>query len=134
MTAVRKPRIIVIDDDDSVSEPMRLLMELHCWDARTYNSCEAFLDDFDKDEPPACIVLELSFPGMSGVDLQRELSRRGFSIPTIVLTAWPDGALARLAIESGATELITKPVTGHYLISKIESAINSTCAELADRV
>ena len=119
-----KPRIVVIDDDDSVSEPIRMLIELRGWKAKSYHSCEAFLADLDTDNPPSCMILDLYFPRMSGVGLQRSLLEKGITIPTIVLTARPDGSLALSSVEAGALEIITKPVDGDQLIEKIEAAIN----------
>jgi two-component system response regulator FixJ len=124
MTNRDNPRIVVIDDDDSVSEPISMLIKLHGWEAKSYHSCEAFLADFDTDNPPSCMILDLYFPRMSGVELQRSLVEKGITIPTIVLTARPDGSLALSSVEAGALEVITKPVAGDQLIEKIEAAIN----------
>ena len=124
MTTQHNPCIVIIDDDDSVSDPIRMLIELHGWEARSYHSCEAFLADFDTDSPPSCIILDLYFPGMSGAELQRTLVEKGITIPTIVLTARPDSSLALSSIKDGALEIITKPVEGDQLIEKIEAAIN----------
>jgi two-component system response regulator FixJ len=118
------PRIVVIDDDDSVSEPIRMLMEAHGWEAKTYHSCEAFLADLDADDPPSCMILDLFFPRMTGVELQQCLVGKGITIPTIVLTARPDGSLALASSKAGALEIITKPVEGDQLIDKVEAAIN----------
>ena len=117
-------RIVVIDDDDSISEPIRMLIEMHGWEASSYHSCEAFLADVDTDNPPSCMILDLYFPRMSGAELQRSLVGKGITIPTIVLTARPYGLLALSSIEAGALEIITKPVAGDQLIEKIEAAIN----------
>ena len=124
MTNQHNPRIVVIDDDDSVSEPIRMLVELRGWEAKSYHSCEAFLADFDTDNPPSCMILDLYFPRMSGAQLQQSLVEKGIRIPTIVLTARPDGSVAQSSIEAGALEIITKPVDGNQLIEKIEAAIN----------
>ena len=70
------------------------------------------------------MVLDLYFPRMTGVELQRSLVEKGITIPTIVLTARPDGSLALSSVEAGALEVITKPVAGDQLIEKIEAAIN----------
>jgi len=124
MTDRHNPRIVVIDDDDSVSEPIRMLIELQGWEAKSYHSCESFLADFDTDDPPSCMILDLYFPRMTGVDLQWSLVEKGITIPTIVLTARPDGSLALSSVEAGALEVITKPVAGDQLIEKIEAALN----------
>ena len=124
MTNQHNPRIVVIDDDDSVSEPIRMLVELRGWEAKSYHSCEAFLADFDTDNPPSCMILDLYFPRMSGAQLQQSLVEKGITIPTIVLTARPYGSVALSSIEAGALEIITKPVEGNQLIEKVEAAIN----------
>ena len=124
MTNQHNPRIVVIDDDDSVSEPIRMLVELRGWEAKSYHSCEAFLADFDTDNLPSCMILDLYFPRMSGVELQQSLVEKGITIPTIVLTARPYGSVALSSIEAGALEIITKPVEGNQLIEKVEAAIN----------
>jgi len=125
MTGPHKPRVVVIDDDDLVSDPIRMLVELQGWSAISYKSCEAFLADFDIDDAPACMILDLYFPKMNGVELQRQLTQLGTHIPTIVLTARPDGPLAASALKAGAREIITKPVDGDELIDKIKTALAS---------
>lgn len=126
MTDSRTPRIVVIDDDDTVSDAIQLLMQLRGWEAKRYRSCEDFIDQFDKDEPPACMILDLYFKGMSGVELQQFLAEQGVQIPTIVLTAWPDKALSRQAVEAGAIEVFTKPVSSDRLLQAVESVISSS--------
>ncbi len=126
MTDSRTPRIVVIDDDDTVSDAIQLLMQLRGWEAKRYRSCEDFIDQFDQEEPPACMILDLYFKGMSGVELQQFLAEQGVQIPTIVLTAWPDKALSRQAVEAGAIEVFTKPVSSDRLLQAVESVISSS--------
>lgn len=126
MTDSRTPRIVVIDDDDTVSDAIQLLMQLRGWEAKRYRSCEDFIDQFDQEEPPACMILDLYFKGMSGVELQQYLAEQGVQIPTIVLTAWPDKALSRQAVEAGAIEVFTKPVSSDRLLQAVESVISSS--------
>jgi FixJ family two-component response regulator len=123
MTSDPNPRIAVIDDDDYVSDPMRMLLELQGWSATCYKSCDAFLAELDTDDPPACMILDLHFPRMNGVQLQEHLKGLGIRIPTIVLTARPDGPLAEPALRAGAREIVTKPVDGEQLIDKIKAAL-----------
>ena len=125
MTKKQMLSIAVVDDDDSVSEPIQILIEMNGWQANTYTSCEAFLDDLQPDSPPDCLVLDLQFPRMNGVELQRTLKRKGLQIPTIVLTAHPDGALAASAVREGALEITTKPVSSDELIKKIGIAVST---------
>ena len=117
--------IAVVDDDDSVSDPIRMLIEMHGWQARTYRSCESFLAEMRPGALPDCLILDLRFPKMSGVELQRQLTKSGLNIPTIVLTAHPDGPLAIAALTAGALEVVTKPVSSDQLIRKIGSAVST---------
>jgi FixJ family two-component response regulator len=133
MTDGRKQLIAIIDDDDSVSDPIRMLLELHGWEAKPYRSCEDFLNDLNMDNPPACLILDLHFPGMNGVELQQSLSNKNIAIPTIVLTARPDGPLAPLSLKAGALEVVTKPIKGHQLVQKIKAVINVENSSLPER-
>lgn len=119
-----KTRIVVIDDDDSISDAIQLLVEMHGWEARTYRSCEAFIDGVDGNDPPDCLVLDLHFKGMSGVELQQCLAREGMTIPTVVLTAWPDSELSSMAAKAGAIEIMTKPASSEQLLEAIENAVS----------
>lgn len=123
MSKANAPRIVVIDDDDYVSDPIRMLAELQGWAATSYKSCETFLADFDVSDPPACIVLDLHFPKMSGVELLQQLRDLDQRIPVIVLTAHPDGPLIGPAQKAGATEILTKPVDGDELVARICAAL-----------
>lgn len=131
MIKPRNPRIVVIDDDDSVSDAIRMLVELQGWTAISYRSCEGFLAEFSVDDPPSCIILDLHFPKMNGTQLQRQLTQSGVRVPTIVLTARPDSPLAASALQAGAREIITKPVDGDELIQKITSALDDTAGPMS---
>jgi len=123
MSNAVSPRIVVIDDDDYVSDPIRMLAEMQGWSATSYKSCETFLAEFDAADPPACIVLDLHFPKMNGVELLAELRESGVRLPVIVLTAHPDGPLTGPALQAGATEVLTKPVDGDRLIATIDAVL-----------
>jgi len=130
MTDSRKLSVAVVDDDDSVSDPMRILIEMHGWQAKTYKSCESFLAEMRRNVLPDCLILDLRFPRMSGVELQRNLTRLGMNIPTIVLTAHPDGPLAKSAVKAGALEIITKPVSSDQLIAKIRITVSTASSHV----
>ena len=130
MTDSHKLSVAVVDDDDSVSDPIRILIEMHGWRAKTYQSCESFLAEMRRSALPDCLVLDLRFPQMSGVELQRNLTKSGMNIPTIVLTAHPDGPLAKSALTAGALEIVTKPVSSDQLIAKIRIAVSTASSRV----
>ena len=130
MANSRTLSIAVVDDDDSVSDPIRMLIEMHGWQARTYRSCESFLAEMQRSTLPDCLILDLRFPRMSGVELLRRLTKSGLNIPTIVLTAHPNGPLAIAAITAGALEVATKPISSDQLLSKISIAVSTASSQV----
>ena len=129
MADSRTLSIAVVDDDDSVSDPIRILIEMHGWQAKTYRSCESFLAEMQPGTLPDCLILDLRFPRMSGVELQQQLTKSGLNIPTIVLTAHPDGPLAIAALTAGALEVVTKPISSDQLIRKIGVAVKESISQ-----
>jgi FixJ family two-component response regulator len=130
MVNSRTLSVAVVDNDDSVSDPIRILIEMHGWQAQTYKTCESFLAEMRRSTLPDCLVLDLQFPQMSGVELQRNLTKSGMNIPTIVLTAHPDGPLAMSALTAGALEIVTKPVSSDQLIAKIRTAVSTASSHV----
>ncbi len=125
MANSRTLSIAVVDHDDSVSDPIKILIEMNGWRAKTYKSCESFLEEIQRSALPDCLVLDLRFPRMGGVELLQKLTKSDLNIPTIILTAHPDGPLATSALTAGALEIITKPVSGDQLITKIGIAVRT---------
>ena len=98
----------VIDDDDAVRESLEFLLRAAKIDVRTYDSATAFLKAMP-DGAAGCIVTDVRMPGMSGVDLLRQLKARGSTMPVIVITGHGDIQLAVEAMKIGAADFLEKP-------------------------
>jgi two-component system response regulator FixJ len=114
--------IVLIEDDDAVLDSLRLLLEDHGMTVRCFYSAEAFLAA-EADSFWSCIVSDVRMPGMSGLDLQRELKARSCSVPIILITGHGDIAMAVSAMREGAFDFIEKPYDAGQLIGSIEKAL-----------
>jgi FixJ family two-component response regulator len=116
------PVIHVVDDDESFQAGIACLLQAAGYRTRTYGSAGDFLlADFD--EAPGCILMDIRMPGPNGLDVQRALARRAELLPIIFLTGYGDIPTAVRAIQSGASDFLTKPVKGEVLLGAIENAL-----------
>lgn len=113
----------VIDDDEAMRESLAFLLDTAGLNSRTYDSAMAFLEDADLSAP-GCIVTDVRMPQMSGLDLVRELTRRGVTRPVIVITGHGDVPLAVEAMKAGVVDFLEKPFSDDALIAAISSALN----------
>lgn len=120
----------VVDDDAAVRDSLALLLELKGIAARSHASAEAFLKAYDGR--PGCVVVDLRMPGMSGLELQEELKRRGIALPLIMVTAYGDVPTARAALKAGAFDFVEKPIEEERLIATLQAALAAAQAERAD--
>jgi FixJ family two-component response regulator len=112
----------VVDDDASVRRSTERLVRPLGFGIQTFASAREFLDGA-RVEKPACLVLDVHMPGLSGLDLQRELAQRGVEIPIIFLTGHGDIPMTVRAMKAGAVEFLTKPVKSRDLLAAIRAAI-----------
>ncbi|MGH8502729.1 MAG: response regulator transcription factor [Gammaproteobacteria bacterium] len=117
-----RPSVFIVDDDDAVRGALRLLMKSIGLPAEVYPSARAFLTAFDSDRP-GCLVLDIRMPEMTGLELQRELSRRHAIIPIIFITGHGDVPMAVEAMKSGAADFLQKPFRDQDLIDRIHRAL-----------
>ena len=122
--------VIVIDDDLSMSQAITTLIETVGLNSRTYGSGQEFLRSPPLDVP-SCLVLDVRLPGLSGLNLQRELSERGMNIPIIFITGHGDIPMSVQAMKAGAVEFLTKPFHAQDLLDAIEQALGRDRAALA---
>ena len=115
--------VFIVDDDAPVRDSLAMLLELKGFRTRTFADSEAFLAAY-RPEWPGCLVLDLRMPGMSGLELQAELERRGARLPVIIVTAHGDVATTRTALRGGAVDFIEKPVDDEALIAAITAALD----------
>lgn len=116
-----QPNVLVVDDDPTVRESLTLLMETLGFSIQTFDSAEAFLLNYSPVNP-GCLILDINMPGMSGLELQLELSRRKIHLPIIFLTGYGNIPLTVRTIKAGAVDFLTKPVQGRLLIDLVKSA------------
>jgi FixJ family two-component response regulator len=116
--------IAVVDDDESVQESLPDLLRELGFAATAFASAEAFL----ASEAPAalrCLILDISLPGMSGVDLKRELGRLKRDIPIVFITAQGDRAIRAALIAQGAVDCLFKPFSEDELRAALEAALGT---------
>ena len=111
----QEPIVIVIDDDRQIRDGLHSLIRSVGLRAETYASAQEFLDA-RRPDAPACLVLDVRMPGLSGLDLQQKLSEAEMEIPIIFITGHGDIPMSVRAMKDGAHEFLTKPVRGLSLI------------------
>ena len=121
--------MLVVDDDDSVREALDLLIRTAGWRAETYASAAAFLAR-PRALVPSCLVLDVSLPDLSGLDLQNRLGTDRSELPIIFITAHGDVPMTVRAMKAGAAEFLTKPFREDVLLDAIASALERSRAAL----
>lgn len=116
------PLIAIVDDDPGVRGSVDSLLRSAGLAGRCFSCGEALLC-CGEEERIACIITDLHMPGMSGIDLQAELARRGWRQPVIVMTAFPTEAARAQALGGGAQAFLTKPIDPDALLAAVERAI-----------
>ena len=116
------PLVLVVDDDEAVRGSLNLLLKSAGLAARAYASASQFLAAHD-DSQPGCLVLDIRMPGMSGLELQDELNRRGAIIPVIFITGHGDVPMAVEAMRRGAMDFLQKPFRDEDLIDRVNKAL-----------
>lgn len=116
--------IAVVDDDESVREALPDLLREFGFAALAFASAQEFLDSGCVVQA-RCLILDIAMPGMSGLDLRRELLRRRQSVPIVFITAHEDEAQRRRMLEPGAVEFLFKPFSDTALLGAIQAALRA---------
>ena len=114
--------VSVVDDDESVRESLPDLLRELGFDVEAFSSAEEFLESGSVGTT-RCLILDVSMPGMSGPDLQRELARRRHDIPIVFITAHRDHMIRPRVLEAGAVECLYKPFSESDLLGALEAAL-----------
>jgi FixJ family two-component response regulator len=114
--------VFVVDDDASMRAALASLLRSVGIRVMPFASASQFLEA-SKPDDPSCLVLDVRLPGLSGLELQEELTREGVHIPVIFLTGHGDIPMSVRAIKAGAVEFLTKPVRDQDLLDAIQSAL-----------
>jgi len=119
MNFSERPLVSVVDDDESVRESLPDLLRKFGFAARAFSSAEEFLSS-DSIGETKCLILDVAMPGMTGLDLQKELKRRGQKVPVIFITAHKDSKLREQAFEQGAAHFLYKPFSATALLEALK--------------
>jgi FixJ family two-component response regulator len=141
MTSAGAPTVFIVDDDAAVRESIQDLLASLGWRSESFGTAEEFLRS-KRPDGPSCLVLDVSLPGVNGLDFQRQLVDAGVQIPIVFITGHGDIPMSVKAMKSGAVEFLTKPFLDHDLLDAINQALGrdrvrrqqqSNLAELRER-
>ena len=119
------PIVFVVDDDISVRESLQLLIQCEGWHPETFASAQEFLDN-PRVLVPSCLVLDVSLPGLNGLDLQKRVAVERSDMPIIFITGYGDVPTTVQAMKAGAVEFLTKPFSDDAILNAIRQAIESS--------
>ena len=118
-----KPQISVVDDDESMREAIRGLMRSLGYRAQAFRSAEEFLTSRQVLHT-CCLIADVQMPGMTGLELHRHLVALGKTIPTILITAYPDDSVRERALGDGVVGYLSKPFDENDLLACIQSSLS----------
>ena len=127
-----EPTILIVDDDASIRKGLSRLMISMGWKAKTFASAREFLDQ-GAPASPGCLLLDVRLPGLSGLDLQTELTNRNIESPIIFMTGHGDIPMTVKAMQGGAVDFLTKPFADDELLSIIRKALQVDLRHQVDR-
>ena len=121
-SAMERPLLSVVDDDESVRESLPDLLREFGFAAQAFSSGQDFLSS-EYVEETRCLILDIAMPGMTGLDLQQELKRRGQKIPIVFITGQKDEGVRKQAFQQGAVKFLYKPFSDTALLDAVNAAI-----------
>ena len=124
------PIVFVVDDDISVRESLEALIRLEGLEVQTFSSAQEFLAH-PRTSAPSCMVLDVSLPGLNGLELQKRVSVEQRDMPIIFITGHGDIPMTVQAMKAGAVEFLTKPFADHVLLNAIRNAVDRSRAVIA---
>jgi len=114
--------VFVVDDDSSVRDAIKSLIKSVGLRVETFETAQQFLGS-KRPEAPGCVVLDVRLPGLSGLDLQRQLAANDIKLPIIFITGYGDIPMSVTAMKAGALEFLTKPFRDQDLLDAIQKAL-----------
>ena len=115
--------VFVVDDDPSIRESLSLLLSSAGYSVNTFASAKEFLESEHSTSGPACLVLDVKMPGLSGLDLQQELTSMNYTIPVIFITGHGDIPMSVQAMKKGAIDFLSKPFDDGQLLDAVKVAL-----------
>lgn len=126
------PIVFIVDDDISVRESLELLIRSQGWQAETFELAKEFLDR-PRVLVPSCLILDVSLPGLNGLELQKRVAVERTEMPIIFITGHGDVPMSVEAMKAGALEFLTKPLSQNVLVSAIRNALDRSRTALTDK-
>jgi FixJ family two-component response regulator len=126
---VASPIVFVVDDDVSVRESLELLIQNEGWQVETFASAQEFLDH-PRTALPSCLILDVSLPGLNGLELQQRVAAQRTDMPIIFITGHGDIPMTVRAMKAGAIEFLTKPFSDEVLLNAIQQALQRSSIAL----
>ena len=124
--------VYIVDDDGAVRDSLSLLLKSVGIENEAYESASAFLDGYRSDRV-SCLVTDIRMPGISGLELQRELNAQKVAIPIIFITGHGDVPMAVNAMKDGAVDFLTKPFRDHDFLSRVKASLNEARTGFEDQ-
>ncbi len=128
--SITAPIVFIVDDDVSVRESLDLLVRFEGWRAETFASAQEFLD-YPRPMVPTCLVLDISLPGLNGLDVQKRVAAERPDMPIIFITGHRDVPMTVQAMKAGAVEFLTKPFQDEVLLTAIRQALERSQLAIA---
>ncbi len=125
-----EPTVFVLDDDEAVRESLKWLVGSVNLNVETFASAQDFFAACTPDQP-GCMVLDVRMPDMSGLEVQKELKKRGFTLPVAVLTGFADVTTAVRAFKGGAVEFVEKPFNDQALLELLQNLLRRDAEQRA---
>src|ERR1700678_1318395 len=116
------PMVFIVDDDISVRESLELLIRSQGWQVETFESAKEFLDR-PRVLVPSCLILDVSLPGLNGLELQKRVAVERAEMPIIFITGYGDVPMTVQAMKAVAVEFLTKPFSDDVLLSAVRQAL-----------
>ena len=126
------PIVFIVDDDVSVRESLELLIRTQAWQPETFESAKEFLSR-PRVLVPNCLVLDVSLPGLNGLELQKRVAVERTEMPIIFITGHGNVPISVEAMKAGAVEFLTKPFSKDVLLSAIRNALDRSRTALSDK-
>jgi len=122
---MKKDKLIyIVDDDDSVRSSLKMLMDSYDYSTMSFSSADEFLNHDLTTKKATCLVLDVKMPGLSGMDLQKELNKRNIHIPIIFISGHGDIPMSVEAMKRGAATFLTKPFDDDLLLQAIGESLD----------
>ena len=132
MASAEIPTVFVVDDDANVRTSIQGLLKSAGLRSECFETAEQFLQR-KPSQGPSCLILDVSLPGMSGLDFQQKLRNAGLQIPVIFVTGYGDIPMTVKAMKSGAVEFLTKPFEDQDLLDAVQQALARDSATRRER-